>query len=70
MPENHKSQRKQKFLSIGRKKGFIKDEIDGNKMIMRKNILLNLKQQINKNRIIIPVLVTAVALILLTLFYL
>lgn len=62
--------RKQKFLSIGRKKGLIKDIDRKDKMTMEENIFLNLKQKINKNRMIIPIAVALVALILLILLYL
>ena len=37
--------RKQKFLTIGRKKGFIKDIEIKDKMTMQKNIILNVKQK-------------------------
>ena len=62
--------RKQKFLSIGRKKGLIKDIDRKDKMTMEENIFSNLKQKINKNRMIIPIAVALVALILLILLYL
>ncbi len=62
--------RKQKFLSIGRKKGFIKDVEDKHKMTMQKNIFLNLRQKISKHKLVIPISLTLVVLILFTLFYL
>ena len=62
--------RKQKFLSIGRKKGFIKDTHDGDKMTIKKNILLNLKQKINKNKLFMPIAIILIALIFLALIYL
>jgi len=62
--------RKQKFLSIGRKKGLIKDTDTKDKMTMKENIFSNLKQKINKNRIVILITVALAALILLKLMYL
>jgi len=62
--------RKQKFLSIGRKKGLIKDIDNRDKMTMEENIFSNLKQKINKNRIVIPIAVALAALISLILLYL
>ena len=62
--------RKQKFLSIGRKKGLIKDIDSRDKMTTEESIFSNLKQKINKNRMIIPIAVALVALILLILLYL
>ena len=62
--------RKQKFLSIGRKKGLIKDVDVENKMTMHKNIFLNFRQKINKNRNAISILLASVVLISLILFYL
>ena len=61
--------RKRKFLSIGRKKSFIKDIDSKDKMTMEENIFSNLKQKFNKNRIIIPIAVALAALILLILLY-
>ena len=40
--------RKQKFLSIGRKKGLIKDTDNKDKMTMEENVFSNLKQKINQ----------------------
>jgi acetyl-CoA carboxylase carboxyl transferase subunit alpha len=62
--------RKQKFLSIGRKKGFVKDDDNRDKMTMEEDIFSNLKQKINKNRIVITIAVSLVALITITLLYL
>ena len=62
--------RKQKFLSIGRKKGLIKDIDRKDKMTMEENIFSKLKQKINKNKIVIPIAVALAALILLILLYL
>ena len=42
--------RKQKFLSIGRKKGLIKDIDNRDKMTIEESIFSNLKQKINKNQ--------------------
>ena len=62
--------RKQKFLSIGRKKGLIKDTDSKDKMTMKESIFSNLKQKISKNKIVMPIAVSVAALILLILLYL
>ena len=62
--------RKQKFLSIGRKKGLVKDIDSRDKMTMEENIFSNLKQKINKSRIVITIAVALVALIIIILLYL
>ena len=62
--------RKQKFLSIGRKKGFVKDIDSGDKMIMKESIFSNLKQKINKYKMAIIIAVAFVVLISLILLYL
>ena len=62
--------RKQKFLSIGRDKGLLKDIDNKDKMTMEESIFSNFKQKINKNIMIIPIAVALVALILLILLYL
>ena len=62
--------RKQKFLSIGRKKSLIKDIDNRDKMTIEESIFSNLKQKINKNRIVIPIAVALAALISLILLYL
>ena len=62
--------RKQKFLSIGRKKGLIKDTDTRDKMTMEKNIFSNLKQKINENKTVIKIVLALAALILLKLKYL
>ena len=62
--------RKQKFLSIGRKKSLVKDIDSKDKMTMEESIFSNLKQKINKNRIVIPIAVALAALISLILLYL
>ena len=62
--------RKQKFLSIGRKKGLIKDTDSKDKMTMKESIFSNLKQKISKNKIVMPIAASVVALILLILLYL
>lgn len=54
--------RKQKFLSIGRRKGFIKDTEYGQKMTIQKNVFMNLKQKINKTQSIILAIVVLVIL--------
>ena len=62
--------RKQKFLSIGRKKSLEKDIDSKDKMTMEESIFSNLKQKINKNRIIISIVVALAILISLILLYL
>ena len=62
--------RKQKFLSIGRNTGFTKKIDIGDKMTMEKNILLNLKQKIDRNKIIIPIALGSAVIIFLMLLYL
>ena len=62
--------RKQKFLSIGRKKSLIKDTDGRDKMTMGESIFSNLKQKINKNTIAISIAVALAALISLILLYL
>ena len=62
--------RKQKFLSIGRDKGLLKDIDNKDKMTMEESIFSNLKQKINKNRIVIPIAIALAALISLILLYL
>jgi acetyl-CoA carboxylase carboxyl transferase subunit alpha len=80
------NQRKQKFLSIGRKKGFIKDSEGEIKMTMEEGIfsslkqkikvtmedkiVSNLKHKINNNKIIISIVLTVTVLISLILVYL
>ena len=64
------NERKQKFLSIGRKKGFIKKTDDIEKMTMKKNVFSHLKQKINNNRIIVPIAITLTVLLTLILVYL
>ena len=62
--------RKQKFLSIGRKKGFVKDIDNRDRMTMEDSIFLNLKQTINKRGIVITITVALVTLITIILLYL
>ena len=62
--------RKQKFLSIGRKKGLVKDTESKDKMTMKENIFSNLKQKINKNKMAIPITLALAAIISLILFFL
>jgi len=62
--------RKQKFLSIGRKKGLAKDVDSRDKMTMEESIFSNLKQKVNKSRIVITIAVALVALITIILLYL
>ena len=62
--------RKQKFLSIGRKKGLVKNIDSSDRMTMEENVFSNLKQKINKNRTTISIAVAFGALILLILLYL
>ena len=52
--------RKQKFLSIGRKKGLAKNIDSRDRMTMEENVFSNLKQKINKNK---SVMMTTLALI-------
>jgi acetyl-CoA carboxylase carboxyl transferase subunit alpha len=59
--------RKQKFLSIGRKKGLLKDIDSRDKMTMEESIFSKLKQKINKNKIIVSIAVTLAVLISLIL---
>ena len=61
--------RKQKFLSIGRKKGLSKDVDSKDKMTMEKNILFDLKQKINRNKIVISITLALTTLICLILLY-
>ncbi len=62
--------RKQKFLTIGRKKGFIKDVDFKDKMIMQKNVILNIKEKIYSNKTVTSIMLLFFALILLMLIYL
>ena len=66
--------RKRKFLSIGRRKGFIKDIDSKDKMTMEENVFSNLKQKINKkinkNKKVVPIAVALAVLILLSLLLL
>ena len=62
--------RKQKFLSMGRKKSLIKDTESRNKMTMEENIFSNLKQKINDNKIVILIVLALAAIISLILLYL
>ena len=52
--------RKQKFLSMGRKKGFAQKIDTSDKMTMQESLFSNLKQKINKNKIVI-IIVAALA---------
>jgi len=62
--------RKQKFLSIGRKKGLVKNIDSRDRMTMEENVFSNLKQKINKNKIVMIITLALAALVLLTLLYL
>jgi acetyl-CoA carboxylase carboxyl transferase subunit alpha len=62
--------RKQKFLSIGRKKGLVKNIDSGDKMTMEENVFSNLKQKINKNKVVMIITLALAALVSLTLLYL
>ena len=62
--------RKQKFLSIGRKKGLVKNIDSRDKMTMEENVFSNLKQKINKNKIVMIITLSLVVLVSLTLLYL
>jgi acetyl-CoA carboxylase carboxyl transferase subunit alpha len=62
--------RKQKFLSIGRKKGLVKNVDSRDRMTMEENVFLNLKQKINKNKIVTIIILALAALVLLMLMYL
>ena len=62
--------RKQKFLSIGRKKGLVKNIDTRDRMTMEENIFSNLKQKINKNKIVMIITLALAVLVLLMLLYL
>ena len=62
--------RKQKFLSIGRKKGLVKNIDSRDRMTMEENVFSNLKQKINKNKIVMIITLALAALVLLMLLYL
>ena len=62
--------RKQKFLSIGRKKGLVKNIDSRDRMTMEENVFSNLKQKINKNKIVMIITLALAVLVLLTLLYL
>ena len=62
--------RKQKFLSIGRKKGLVQNIDSRDRMTMEENVFSNLKQKINKNKIAMIIALALAALVLLTLLYL
>jgi acetyl-CoA carboxylase carboxyl transferase subunit alpha len=62
--------RKQKFLSIGRKKGFAQKIDTSDKMTMKESVFSNLKQKINKNKIVIIIVAALAVLILLIMLYL
>ena len=62
--------RKQKYLSIGRKRVLTKD-IDGrDKMTMKESIFSNLRQKINKDKTVVLITVALAVLISLILLYL
>ena len=61
------SHRKQKFLSIGRKKSLVKDIDNRDKMTMDESVFSSLKQKIRKNNMVIPIALTLAALILIIL---
>ena len=62
--------RKQKFLSMGRKKGFAQKIDTSDKMTMQESLFSNLKQKINKNKIVIIIVAALAVLILLIMLYL
>ena len=62
--------RKQKFLSIGRKKGLVKNIDSRDRMTMEENVFSNLKQKINKNKIVMIITLALAVLVLLMLLYL
>ena len=55
--------RKQKFLSIGRKKGLVKNIDSRDRMTMEGNVFSNLKQKINKNKIVMIITLALAALV-------
>ena len=55
--------RKQKFLSIGRKKGLVKNIDSRDRMTMEENVFSNLKQKINKNKIVMIITLVLAALV-------
>ena len=55
--------RKQKFLSIGRKKGLVKNIDSRDRMTMEENVFSNLKQKINKNKIVTIITLALSALV-------
>ena len=55
--------RKQKFLSIGRKKGLVKNIDSRDRMTMEENVFSNLKQKINKNKIVMIITLALAALV-------
>ena len=59
--------RKQKFLSIGRKKVLTKDIDSRDKMTMEESYFSNLKQTINKNRKVVSIALAIVVLVSLIL---
>ncbi len=62
--------RKQKFLSIGRKKGLVKNIDSRDRMTVEENVFSNLKQKINKNKIVMIITLALAVLVLLMLLYL
>ena len=65
--------RKEKFLSIGRKKGLIKNIDTGDKMTVEESVFSKLKQKISKNyknKMVVPIGLTLATLVLLILLYL
>ena len=62
--------RKQKFLSMGRRKGLIKDTDAIDKMTLQKVIFSNIKQKIIKNKLFVSVGIILIFLIFFTLIYL
>jgi len=62
--------RKQKFLSIGRKKGLVKNIDSEDRMTMEENVFSNLKQKIDKNKVFMIITLALAGLVLLTLLYL
>ena len=55
--------RKQKFLSIGRKKGLVQNIDSRDRMTMEENVFSNLKQKINKNKIVMIITLALAALV-------
>ena len=58
-------QRKNKFLAIGRNKGFTKSSETENNLILEKSILEKIKNKINKNKKTYYILISILAISIL-----